>query len=1041
MTMGELRDFPIPPALRTGLARLLRRSRRTVILKGCSAALTVFLVGMFLVMLLDRLFVLPQILRTGLSVSVWFLVAGVFWRFMLVPLVRIPRPAALAASVEARHPELAEEFSSSVELVTSEDRPEFRGSTELIDAVVHRAETDSRSVDFAEVVHTERARRFALAAAVLVMAGGLLWTLWRTDFSRLAARFIAPWANLPRVSSTELLVLPGDTVVARGDAQLITAVVQRGRAGSCWLFLRSGTAKWTRLRMTEDEPGCFSYQVASVDNDLEYHLRAADALTQDYRLAAVDRPAVTAIDVTYDYPAYTGLGSATLRGADGNLEAVAGTLATLRFHLNKPLEDAWMHVTRSLAEIPESAEAPPDLLDHLQLEPAADLQYVTRIELKTDAVYTLTLRDHHGFDNRDDTAYAIRIIPDQPPTVQITQPYRALRFARVEPVDVGLLAHDDFGVAKVELVFEINNSGLRRKELPVETLGTPDVEYLYTWMLVSLGLRPGDTIRYYVEVADNHPGTPNVARSQTQFIRISYPDLAQETRIREQNLTRIREQLDRLVRALKDAKTAEEQLMQAARESVPYRSFPAERRRTAQANLDQARDAGTRLAKMLAADPVLNLLKPTADEINEIHVPNAKTEMTRMDPDKKLAESSPVIQTALTETTNALVKAEAIQKQMEDLARLEAEQMKLADLAAKEAQLAQNAAQPEQVDPKKAQDLAQQQEALEKRLEEMMSDADRAAALAQKAQELKQFADAVDDLAAREEKLKTDTDETLDQRVRDITQRRQELDAGDAAEKEALRKELARLMGQEDQPQPEPDPQDRQQALRQQDIRVDTQELARRMSESAVELAGVDPDMARAAEQTAEKLKGPAASKMHQAAGQLEPGRMKPAGEREAEALAELKNAAADLKNLQKKMQQALAKLDRQQPGDPELAAALGQMNAAQNNLQGDTPDGKAASQRMSRAANQLSRAASRRLARGMPVTSIQEPTGMQGALPTDPTQLLIRLGLTVEEWNKLSSELRQELLEGGDERYPAEYRKLIRQYFREISGSAPEKE
>ena len=62
MTMRELRKIPIPPSLRSGLSRLLRRYRRTVTLKGLSAALSVFLLGMFAVIALDRVFLMPRLL-------------------------------------------------------------------------------------------------------------------------------------------------------------------------------------------------------------------------------------------------------------------------------------------------------------------------------------------------------------------------------------------------------------------------------------------------------------------------------------------------------------------------------------------------------------------------------------------------------------------------------------------------------------------------------------------------------------------------------------------------------------------------------------------------------------------------------------------------------------------------------------------------------------------------------------------------------------------------------------------------------------------
>lgn len=1120
MTMGELRNASIPPALRAGLKRLLRRYRLLVLLKGLSAFLTVFLLGMFLVMGLDRIFIIDKLPRWGLSLAVWTASAFALWRFLISPLARVLDPAALAASVEADHPELAEELSSSVELVTSSDRREFRGSDELINAVVSSADHHSRSVDFTRVVHTERARRLALVALFLLLLTGFLWVLWKADFSRTFARFAAPWTNLARVSSTELGVLPGDVLVARGDSQLITAVVREGAVPSnCWLYLRtSPLAPWTRLRMESQESGQFSHLLANVDTGLEYHLRAGDALTQDYTLSVADRPAVASIDVAYDFPPYTGLSRRTERDADGDLRAVVDSSATLTFHTNKPLTQGQVEIVK-IVPPPAGSTLPSEARSTLPLQPVGPLQYSATLKLDADGSYTLALRDENGFANSDSRSRRITAVPDASPLVEITEPYKTLILPRPQPVDLALRVEDDFNVAKVELVFEVNNSPARRKELPLKGLGSSQVADRYQWMLVSLGLRPGDTIRYSVEASDNHPGQPNVGASQTQFIRISYADLAQEQAAREQVLQQMREQLNRLIDALKQARDKEDALVKAAEADAPKDPSQPQNQRAAQNQLEAAQQTSKKLAAALSKDPVFNVLKPTADEIAQTHIPNAKSELAKMDPAKKPSESRQPLDNARTETQNALDKAEAMQRQVEELAKLDQERMKLADLSNKEANLAQETAKNEAAEPQKADDLANQQQNLQDQLNQMMKDADRDAALAQKADDLKKLADALDDIAKREQALKDATDAALAKRLDDLAKKQEALnkdaadrkpdlqpaldkaDAGNLPEKplaqaakdlndkkpfdalqaqrqaedalkaqqdrlqqaaakdpqdssaakaaeqvkdlaqrqEQLRKELSRLMGEDADQNADRDQsdQDKQMAAQQQDIKDDTSALADKMAEDAADLAGADADMGKTAEDLAKDLQNNAADKMGKAADSLGGSRMKQASGREQEALDALKKSAGKLGALNQSMQQALAQRGRNQQGDPDLASALGQMRAAQAQLRGDR-NTKRASQRMSNAADKLARAATRALGRGNP---LQPTRGNPMPGDNDTRMLLQRLGLTLDEWNHLPGELRQEILEGYDEKFPSEYRKLIRQYFREISDPALHKE
>ena len=48
------------------------------------------------------------------------------------------------------------------------------------------------------------------------------------------------------------------------------------------------------------------------------------------------------------------------------------------------------------------------------------------------------------------------------------------------------------------------------------------------------------------------------------------------------------------------------------------------------------------------------------------------------------------------------------------------------------------------------------------------------------------------------------------------------------------------------------------------------------------------------------------------------------------------------------------------------------------------------------------------------------------------PAQLAI-LGISGEEWLRLQSDLRSEMLQAADDRVPAAYRALVQRYFREL--------
>jgi hypothetical protein len=63
------------------------------------------------------------------------------------------------------------------------------------------------------------------------------------------------------------------------------------------------------------------------------------------------------------------------------------------------------------------------------------------------------------------------------------------------------------------------------------------------------------------------------------------------------------------------------------------------------------------------------------------------------------------------------------------------------------------------------------------------------------------------------------------------------------------------------------------------------------------------------------------------------------------------------------------------------------------------------------------------------------EPKGI-GLRNMPPGELdkIRRLDLTTEEWNKLPGELKEQILQSMQDRYPEEYRQLISDYFKRLA-------
>ena len=146
------------PIVRT-LKRLIRRTRWIIVLRGACAVAATAVGALLIVMAVDAgvtLFALWA--RWALTLSAYALTVAVALWFLVRPLAHSFTLAGIARAIETRHPELQERISSAVELLTSTDAPELRGSEQLIGALVEQATDNVRSIQPRREISSRPAR-------------------------------------------------------------------------------------------------------------------------------------------------------------------------------------------------------------------------------------------------------------------------------------------------------------------------------------------------------------------------------------------------------------------------------------------------------------------------------------------------------------------------------------------------------------------------------------------------------------------------------------------------------------------------------------------------------------------------------------------------------------------------------------------------------------------------------------------------------------------------------------------------------------------
>lgn len=432
----------------------------------------------------------------------------------------------VALQIERLYPQLQ---SLLVTFVQLKGRAEGEGgmSPGLVRAMAAQAVDRIQSLDFGKIVRFRSLRRIAgYSFAVLVVV--TVAATWKPAFFKVfATRMLNPASEAGYPTRTTIESISGDITIQQGGSVHLQALIGGVIPDSGLIMVRGTDAESAEsVRVIGGKTSAkgtreFAYRFNEVFRGFSYSYRVGDAVSKEYRVTVVPPPR-TDLRVGLTYPGYTGLKPRDIEML--TFEILEGSQAEWRFKSDRPLSSAEMIMENGSA-LPMTL-APDGKSGKVSLSPAKTFSYGFRWKDKT-----------YGFVYAPDTRYPVRVVPDRPPKVSLITPERDEKATSQKVVDISFTARDDYGLSSARIVYSIeakgapNEAGQEKaqnigeyKACPVETNQT------FVWEVQrSLpGLKPGDIVRYAVEVLDNRVGTAGAARSDVRRLTIvSFDDYLQ----------------------------------------------------------------------------------------------------------------------------------------------------------------------------------------------------------------------------------------------------------------------------------------------------------------------------------------------------------------------------------------------------------------------------------------------------------------------------------------------------------------------------------
>jgi len=260
------------------------------------------------------------------------------------------------------------------------------------------------------------------------------------------------------------------------------------------------------FKLDKENISSFHYVFSNLQQNQIFRLMANGVTSAPYQIKVNLRPSLLHFDVELNYPAYLHKKNETIANA-GDLTIPAGTSVNWAFHTQNATG-----LYFSLGDkIQLLNPAKTDVFEHSE-------RIIKNTAYKISPLNALV-------KNSDSASYRITVIADEPPTINVEEKPDSVS---TKAIYFNGKIQDDHGFSSLVFYYKIGtdkNEHVFSNKITVD-LNQTQSDFFYYWNLKEIGIKPGDQITYYFEVADNDAvNGPKKVRSAEHTLNM--PDAAE----------------------------------------------------------------------------------------------------------------------------------------------------------------------------------------------------------------------------------------------------------------------------------------------------------------------------------------------------------------------------------------------------------------------------------------------------------------------------------------------------------------------------------
>ena len=415
-------------------------------------------------------------------------IAGVFGWFLVRPLLRRVEDVRVARYIEERHPALQDRLVSAVELGGREASSATRNP--ILPLLLRDALSRCRNIQAKSLFNPREPLRSSAIALALILFFVLLQVFGPEYFQYATLKLYANWFTPQAVSLYSIEIEPGNAQVRKGSDQLVTARLIGFDSGPVQLYARREISSAWEKNPMEPQKGSnqFGFLFLDINEKVRYYAQSGNVRSGEFAIAVSDTARVEKIDLTYNFPGYSGL-PVRKEEDGGEIAALKETRVDVQAQTSIDAASARMLLQDGTA---------------VPMRKIGEKQFGGQVEVKKDSSYKIELTDFAKSAVIGSHEYPITALDDQPPLISFSKPGRDKKVTQLEEVLAEVKANDDFGLNSLKFHYTVNGGKENvvdlfqrsKSEAPKALSGT------HTFFLEEFNLEPGDVVSYYAKASD-----------------------------------------------------------------------------------------------------------------------------------------------------------------------------------------------------------------------------------------------------------------------------------------------------------------------------------------------------------------------------------------------------------------------------------------------------------------------------------------------------------------------------------------------------------